>query len=97
VSPYGYPHTPATFVLSLEVRDVKTVGQCRENLLGVHRAVPALLVVFAENCIHATWTTVGFLFFSDRAELLASLPDLQPKLQRNAPLALPRYERPGQR
>ncbi len=80
----GYPHNPATFVISLDfelhwgVRDVKTAAQYRENLLGVRRVVPALLATFAEYGIHATWATVGFLFFSNRAELLASLPDLRP-------------------
>ncbi len=80
----GYPHDPATFVTSLDfelhwgVRDVKTVAQYRQNLLGVRRVVPALLAALAEYGIHATWATVGFLFFITRTELLASLPDLRP-------------------
>ena len=37
-----------------------------------------LLATFAEYGIHATWATVGFLFFRTRTELLASLPDLRP-------------------
>jgi hypothetical protein len=80
----GYPHDPATFVISLDfelhwgVRDVKTVAQYCQNLLRVRRVVPALLATFAEYGIHATWATVGFLFFNTRAELLASLPDLRP-------------------
>jgi peptidoglycan/xylan/chitin deacetylase (PgdA/CDA1 family) len=80
----GYPHDPATLVISLDfelhwgVRDVKTVAQYRENLLGVRRVMPALLETFAEYGIHATWATVGFLFFATRADLLASLPDLRP-------------------
>ena len=80
----GYPHDPATFVISLDlelhwgVRDVKTVAQYRQNLLGVRRGVPALLATLAEYGIHATWATVGFLFFSTRTELLAALPDLRP-------------------
>jgi peptidoglycan/xylan/chitin deacetylase (PgdA/CDA1 family) len=78
------PPAPAAFVISLDfelhwgVRDVKTVAQYRQNLLGVRRVVPALLAAFAEYAIHATWATVGFLFFSTRTELLASLPNLRP-------------------
>ena len=79
------PQTPGTFIISLDfelhwgMRDVKTVDQYRENLLGVRRAVPALLATFAEYDIHATWATVGFLFFSRRSDLLRSLPAERPK------------------
>jgi hypothetical protein len=66
------------FELHWGVRDVRTVAQYRQNLLGVRRVVPALLATFAEYGIHATWATVGFLFFRSRTELLSSLPDLRP-------------------
>jgi peptidoglycan/xylan/chitin deacetylase (PgdA/CDA1 family) len=78
------PDAHATFVISLDfelhwgVRDVQTVAQYRRNLMGVRRVVPALLATFAEYGVRATWATVGFLFFSTRTELLASLPDLRP-------------------
>lgn len=78
---------PGTFIISLDfelhwgVRDVKTVDQYRENLLGVHQAVPAMLAMFAEYEIHATWATVGFLFFSRRSELLRALPMERPKYE----------------
>jgi peptidoglycan/xylan/chitin deacetylase (PgdA/CDA1 family) len=84
VSLNGCPHAAATFVISLDfelhwgVRDVRTVAQYRQNLLGARRVVPAILATFAEYGVHATWATVGFLFFSTRAELLASLPHLRP-------------------
>ena len=80
---------PGTFIISLDfelhwgIRDLKTVEQYRENLLGVRRAVPAMLATFAEYDIHATWATVGFLFFSRRSELLRTLPT-----------ELPRYDDP---
>ncbi len=76
----GHPQAPSTFIISLDfelywgVRDVKTVAQYRENLLGVRRAVPAMLATFAEYEVHATWAAVGFLFFSSRNELLCALP-----------------------
>ena len=82
-----HPHAPGIFAISLDfelhwgVRDVKTVAQYRENLLGVRRVVPALLATFAEYGIHATWATVGFVFFGSRTELLASLPDLLPEYE----------------
>jgi len=76
---------PGTFIISLDfelhwgLRDVKTVEQYRENLIGVRRAVPAMLAAFAEYDIHATWATVGFLFFSRRCELLRALPTERPQ------------------
>ena len=75
---------PGTLIISLDfelhwgVRDVRTVEQYRENLLGVRRAVPALLNTFAEYDIHATWATVGFLFFNERNDLLRVLPADRP-------------------
>jgi peptidoglycan/xylan/chitin deacetylase (PgdA/CDA1 family) len=76
---------PGTLIISLDfelhwgVRDVKTVEQYRENLLGVRRAVPAMLAVFTEYGIHATWAAVGFLFFSRRSDLLRALPVERPQ------------------
>jgi peptidoglycan/xylan/chitin deacetylase (PgdA/CDA1 family) len=75
---------PGTFIISLDfelhwgVRDIRTVAHYRENLIGVRRAVPAMLATFAEYDIHATWATVGFLFFSRRSELLRALPAERP-------------------
>jgi peptidoglycan/xylan/chitin deacetylase (PgdA/CDA1 family) len=75
---------PGTLLVSLDfelhwgIRDVKTVGQYRQNLLGVRHAVPALLSTFAEYDIHATWATVGLLFFGLRTDLLDSLPIQRP-------------------
>jgi peptidoglycan/xylan/chitin deacetylase (PgdA/CDA1 family) len=77
--------TPGTFIISLDfelhwgVRDVKTVEQYRENLIGVRSAVPAMLAAFAHYNIHATWATVGFLFFRSRSELLRALPQELPQ------------------
>lgn len=77
--------TPGTFIISLDfelhwgIRDVKTVEQYRENLIGVRRAVPTMLATFAEYNIHATWATVGFLFFNRRNDLLGALPAERPQ------------------
>ncbi len=73
-----------TFVISLDfelhwgVRDHRTIADYRENLLGVRRVVPALLSLFSEYGIRATWATVGFLFFDTIDELLAALPSELP-------------------
>lgn len=74
----------AVFVISLDfelywgVRDRMTLDGYGENLLGVRAAVPAMLALFAEYGIHATWATVGFLFFNNRDELLQGLPERKP-------------------
>ena len=47
-----------------------------------------MLATFAEYDIHATWATVGFLFFSRRNELLRGLP---PKLPRYDDMRLSPY------
>ena len=83
--PDGRPQTAGTFVISLDfelhwgMRDHKTVDQYRDNLVGARRAIPVLLDTFAEYDIHATWATVGFLFFSRRSDLLRALPTERPK------------------
>lgn len=74
----------SVFTISLDfelywgVRDAVPLERYRENLEGVHRVVPEMLKIFAENEIHATWATVGFLFFEDAADLKRHLPDRKP-------------------
>ncbi len=76
---------PGIFVVSLDfelywgVRDLYPLAGYRENLLGARRAIPALLELFGRYGIHATWATVGFLFFDRRNELLAALPAVKPQ------------------
>ena len=72
------------FVVSLDfelhwgVRDHVALAGNRERLLGVRKAVPALLQLFAERGIHATWATVGLLFARSRDEALAGAPSERP-------------------
>jgi hypothetical protein len=74
-----------TFVVSLDfelhwgVRDHRTVADYRDNLLGVRRVIPALLALFSEFGVSATWATVGFLFFETVDELLAAIPAELPR------------------
>lgn len=73
------------FVVSLDfelrwgVRDRPFANAYRDNLLGVRQAIPAILSVFDEYGIHATWATVGMLFCADRIKLEASLPSVRPR------------------
>jgi len=72
------------FVISLDfeiywgVRDVVTLEQYEPHLLGVRKAIPGMLKLFTQHKINATFATVGFLFFSDKKELLESLPERKP-------------------
>jgi peptidoglycan/xylan/chitin deacetylase (PgdA/CDA1 family) len=81
---------PGTFVISLDfelhwgVHDSVALDVYRENLLGVRQAVPEMLRLFQQYEIHATWATVGFLFFSRREELHSALPQLRPSYDNQA-------------
>ena len=55
-----------------------------ENILVTRQVVPRLLKLFSEFGIHATWATVGFLFFETRDELFASLPSKLPAYSNSA-------------
>ncbi|UYZ57436.1 polysaccharide deacetylase family protein [Hymenobacter latericus] len=76
---------PGKFVISLDfelnwgVRDQQTLEQYGANILGVHKAIPAMLAVFSEFNLRATWATVGFLFCKDKSDLLAHLPSVRPE------------------
>lgn len=68
------------FVISLDfeiywgVRDVVKLEDYKEHLLGVQTAIPKLLETFSQYHVHATFATVGFLFFSSKEELINNLP-----------------------
>ncbi len=70
------------FELYWGVRDIASLDQVREKLIAARAAIPALLKLFADYEIHATWATVGMLFFNSKNELARSLPEP------------PRYARP---
>ena len=73
------------FVISLDfelfwgVRDKRTIVNYGANIMGVRRAIPAMLDLFAQRQIACTWATVGFLFCADKDELTASFPNLLPR------------------
>jgi peptidoglycan/xylan/chitin deacetylase (PgdA/CDA1 family) len=72
------------FVISLDfelywgVRHLPTVAKYVKNLVGARTAIPVLLDLFKEYGIHATWATVGFLFFDRTEPLLSCAPALRP-------------------
>ena len=73
------------FVISLDfeiywgVRDIVEISGYKDNLLGVRKAIPAMLDLFSKYNITTTFATVGFLFFNDKNELLEGLPYKIPK------------------
>jgi peptidoglycan/xylan/chitin deacetylase (PgdA/CDA1 family) len=69
------------FELYWGVRDKRSIEAYKDNLLGVRNAVPELLKLFEKNGIHATWATVGFLFFKNLDELKQNLPESLPGYQ----------------
>ena len=73
------------FVISLDfelhwgVRDhFSATGEYRQNLLGEQQVVPALLDLFREFEVAATWATVGFLFAKSKSELNDYKPSVLP-------------------
>ncbi|MEM6905501.1 MAG: polysaccharide deacetylase, partial [Pseudomonadota bacterium] len=69
------------FELMWGVRDGHTIESYGAHIRGVRDALPAMLALFAERGIRATWATVGLLFCRDRDELLAACPpeELRPR------------------
>ena len=74
-----------TISLDLELywgmRDIVSINDYQLHLTGVRQAIPAILELFDRYNIHATWATVGFLFYSDFLQLQANLPQQQPSYQ----------------
>jgi hypothetical protein len=60
------------------IHGLKPWPRQRPRILGGREAVPAILQLFQEFGVHATWATVGFLFFATKAGLLQNLPARRP-------------------
>jgi hypothetical protein len=71
------------FELYWGVRDKRSIEDYKANLLGVREAVPEILRVFSESEIHATWATVGFLFFRNQQDLSGNIPKSLPTYDRD--------------
>ena len=68
------------FVISLDFElhwgmfDKVTLAEYGDNISGVKDAIPAILDLFKEYKLHATWATVGMLMYEDKTTLLNALP-----------------------
>lgn len=56
------------------VRDKRSIQDYEANLRGEREAIREMLATFDRHGVHATWATLGFIFFSDINELRAQLP-----------------------
>jgi len=73
------------FELHWGVRDFESPdSNYRGHLLGGRTAVAAMLEIFAEFEIAATWATVGFLFARSKADLEKYQPDVLPDYRQTA-------------
>jgi len=86
------------FVISLDfelywgIRHMPWAAHYMPNLVGARKAIPDLLAMFSRYATHATWATVGFLFFENTPSLLKMIPQVRPEYRdkRFSPyLALP--------
>lgn len=72
------------FVISLDfelmwgVRDVRTIENYGENILGVRKSLNEIFKKFEEYNVSATIATVGFLLCKNRRQLLDNMPQLKP-------------------
>jgi len=67
------------FELHWGVFDHLSVEDYRTNLLGARTSIPRMLELFEEFEVHATWATVGLLFFGTRDDLIGGLPAERPR------------------
>ncbi len=66
------------FELMWGVRETRTTGSYGSNILGAREAIPAMLSLFGEYGVKATWATVGMVLFDRKRDLLDALPGLRP-------------------
>lgn len=73
------------FIISLDfelmtgVFDKRSIDSYAENIKGAQLAIPRILKLFEKYEIHATWATVGCLFYSKLEELLNDVPIKKPQ------------------
>lgn len=78
------PEMKGTLVISLDfelywgLRDLYSLEAYEAKWLQERETIPHLLDLFQQAGVHATWATVGLLFFEHRTELLSGLPELRP-------------------
>ena len=81
--------SPGTLVISLDLelywgmRDVISIDGYQQNLAGVRQAIVAMLQLFEQYQVHATWATVGFLYHADLEQLKNNLPSKLPSYSKS--------------
>jgi peptidoglycan/xylan/chitin deacetylase (PgdA/CDA1 family) len=79
---------PGIFTVSLDlelywgVRDSRSFDEYEANMRGERDAIHGTLDLFETYNVHATWATLGFLFFKDITELRRHLPRVLPDYER---------------
>ncbi|WP_051239740.1 polysaccharide deacetylase family protein [Pontibacillus halophilus] len=69
------------FELYWGLHDVFSIEQYEGNLTGTWEAIPAMLELFQDYEIHATWGIVGMLLASGREELYTLFPEHLPSYE----------------
>ena len=72
------------FELFWGVTDSKTIENYGANIEGVWQSVPAILKLFKEYNIHATWATVGMLMCKDFKQWSELRPSIMPTYKRES-------------
>jgi hypothetical protein len=67
------------FELYWGMHDVRRIENYRKTILGERLVVPALLKLFHEYQVHATWAIVGFMFCETREDLIRESPTKKPR------------------
>lgn len=72
------------FVVSLDfelfwgMRDLYELDWYKRRLAKERELIPLVLSLFEQYGVHATWATVGLLFFKSKEEMLKGLPSIKP-------------------
>jgi len=69
------------FELFWGMRDHLTLESYGKNILGVREAFPKIIEAFENHGIKGTFATVGFLFATDKEELLSLCPNNRPQYE----------------
>ena len=73
-----------TLIISLDfelfwgVQDAYSLNEYSKNVLGGRTAIPKLLDLFDKHGIHATWSTVGYLFGKSKEDVCSYFPASKP-------------------
>lgn len=79
-----------TLVISLDFElhwgmfDLVQIEDYADELLGVRESLPKVLDLFDAYGVHATWATVGLLFFDSYESLIDGLPKVRPTYDKGA-------------